>query len=44
MLMQYSPPPHFEEQLFDHVLKNRNRHLVDEIQARLPQSENIILP
>jgi hypothetical protein len=43
-LMQYSPPPHSEEQLFDDLLKKRNRHLLGEIQARLAQSENLIVP
>ena len=43
-LVQYSPPPHFEGQLFDDLLKKRNRHLLQEIYARLPQSDNIIVP
>ncbi|MCX6927278.1 MAG: hypothetical protein NT154_29350 [Verrucomicrobia bacterium] len=43
-LLQYSPPPHFEEQLIDDLLRKRNRYLVNEIQARLPQSEHIIVP
>jgi len=43
-LMQYSPPPHFEEQLIDDLLRKRNRHLVDEIQARLTESENLMVP
>ena len=43
-LIQYSPPPHFEEQLLDDLLSKRNRHLVDEILARLPESENIMVP
>ena len=43
-LMQYSPPPHFEEQLFDDLLKKRNRHLLGEIQTQLAQSETLIVP
>jgi hypothetical protein len=43
-LMQYSPPPHFEEHLFDDLLHKRNRHLVEEIRARLPQTEHITVP
>ena len=43
-MMQYTPPPHFEEQLFDDLLKKRNRRLLDEIQTRLSESENIIVP
>lgn len=42
-LMQFSPP-HFEEQLFDDLLRKRNRRLLEEIHARLLQSENIIVP
>ncbi len=44
LLLQYSPPPHFEDQLFDDLLRKRNRHLLEELHARLPQSENIIVP
>jgi hypothetical protein len=43
-LMQYSPPPHFEEELFDDLLKKRNQHLLDEIQSHLVQSDNIMVP
>ena len=43
-LMEYSPPPGFQEQLFDDILRKRNRHLLEEIHAHLPQSELIIVP
>ncbi|HWH69611.1 MAG TPA: hypothetical protein VNT26_09515, partial [Candidatus Sulfotelmatobacter sp.] len=43
-LMQDSPPPQIMEQIFDDIIKKRNRHLLDEIQARLPQSEHLIVP
>ena len=43
-LMQYSPTPHFQEQLFDDLLKKRNRRLLDEVQSRLQDSENLIVP
>jgi hypothetical protein len=43
-MLQFSPPPHFEEQLFDDLLRKRNRHLLDELQARLSQPEQIIVP
>ena len=43
-LMQYSPPPHFEEQLFDDLLTKRNQHVLEVIEAELPQSENIMVP
>jgi len=42
-VMQFSPP-HFEEELFDDLLRKRNRRVVEEIHARLPESENIIVP
>jgi hypothetical protein len=43
-LIQYSEPPGVQEQLMDDLLKKRNKHLLEEIQARLSQSENIIVP
>jgi hypothetical protein len=43
-VLQFSPPPHFEEQLFDDLLGKRNRHLLDELQVRLSQPEQIIVP
>jgi hypothetical protein len=43
-VLQFSPPPHFEQQLFDDLLGKRNRHLVGEIRARLPQSAHLIVP
>ena len=43
-LLNFSPPAHFEQQLFDDLLRKRNRHLLEEIQARLSQSEHIIVP
>jgi hypothetical protein len=42
--LQYSPPPDFQKQVFGDLLRKRNRHLWEEIQARLPQSDNIIVP
>lgn len=43
-MLQYSPPPDILEQLTGDILRARDRHLSDEIQAWLPQSENIIVP
>lgn len=43
-LLQYSPPPRFEEKFWDDLLRKRNRHLLGEIQARLPESEILIVP
>ncbi len=43
-IIRFTPPPHFEEQLFADLLGKRNRHLLQEIQARLPQADNLIVP
>jgi hypothetical protein len=43
-LTHYSPPPHYEEQLFDDLLNKRNRRLLEELQARLSQSEIFVVP
>ncbi len=43
-VLQFSPPPHFEERLFDDLLHKRNRHLLDELQVRLSQPAPIIVP
>ena len=43
-LMRHSPPPHFEERLFEDLLGKRNRHLLEEIRARISQSEHITVP
>ena len=43
-LMRFSAPPHFEEQLRDDLLRKRNRRVLEELRARLPQSEHIMVP
>ncbi len=43
-LVQYSPPPNFQKELFDDLLHNRNRHLLGEIDSRLSQSDHLIVP
>ena len=43
-LTQYSPPPHFEEQLWDDLLHKRNHRVLEEIHSRLPQSDILIVP
>jgi hypothetical protein len=43
-LLRFSPPPHYEEQLLDDLLRKRNRHLLEELRARLSQTEHIIVP
>ena len=43
-VLQYSPPPHFDETLVQDLLRKRNRHLVQEIRSHLGQSEELIIP
>lgn len=43
-LMQWSPSPDFEKQLFDDILIKRNEHLVKEIQSQLKTSDNLVVP
>ena len=43
-LMQYTPPPGFEETLFDDLLTKRNQHLLNEIDAHLLVSDSIMVP
>jgi hypothetical protein len=43
-VMEYSPPPEFQEQLLNDLLRKRNRRVLEEIQARLSQSDQIIVP
>ncbi|MGH7868216.1 MAG: hypothetical protein ACREP9_11495 [Candidatus Dormibacteraceae bacterium] len=44
LLMQLSPPPDIEKQLFDDVLLKRNEHLLKEFRARLRESDNFVIP
>jgi hypothetical protein len=43
-LLQYSPPPHFEEQLINDLVRKRNGRVLQELRDRLPQSDLIIVP
>jgi uncharacterized protein YbaP (TraB family) len=42
--MASSEPTEVQEQLIDDLLTKRNKHLLQEIQARLSQSEILIVP
>ena len=42
--LQFTPPPQFEEHLWDDLLVKRNQHLLNEIDAHLQDSENIMVP
>jgi uncharacterized protein YbaP (TraB family) len=43
-LMNYAPPPRFEQQLWDDILTKRNAHLLEVIQTRLTRSDTIVVP
>jgi hypothetical protein len=43
-LLRYSPPPEFEDQIWDDLLNKRNQHLVAELRTRLPDTDDIIVP
>ena len=43
-VLRFSTPPHFEQQLVEDLLRKRNRHLLEELRARLPQSDTLIVP
>ncbi len=43
-LVQYSPPPDFQDRLFEDLLRKRNRRLLEEIPSRLSETDNIIVP
>jgi hypothetical protein len=43
-LLQFSPSPDLENQLFDDLLNKRNQHLLKEIEDQLPQTKYIIVP
>jgi hypothetical protein len=43
-LLQFSAPPHYEKQLIDDLLHKRNQHLLQELRARLSETDQIIIP
>ena len=43
-LTQYTPPPHFEEQLWDDLLTKRNAHVLHELNSHLTNSDYIVIP
>ncbi len=43
-ILQYSPPPNFDRQLLEDLLRKRNRRLLNEVQAQLPEADNLIVP
>lgn len=43
-LMQWSPSPDFDKQLFDDILVKRNEHLLQEIQSHLQKSDSLMVP
>lgn len=43
-MLRFSPPPRFEEQLWDDLLRKRNQHLLEELRSRLSDPEPLIVP
>ena len=43
-MTRFSPPPHYEEQLLDDLLRKRNRRVLEELRVQLPQTDHIIVP
>jgi hypothetical protein len=43
-MLRFPPPPHSEERLWDDLIHKRNHHLLDQLQAHLADSEQIIVP
>ena len=43
-VLRFTPPPHFDERLWDDLLRKRNQHLLGELQSRLSDSETLIVP
>jgi len=43
-LVQYSPPPGFQDQLLEDLLRKRNRRLLNQVYSRLSETDNIIVP
>jgi hypothetical protein len=43
-LAQYSTPPHLEDGLLQDLLLDRNKHLLEEMQSQLSQTDNIMVP
>ncbi len=43
-LMKFSVAPTFLNELFDDLLRKRNRHLLEQIQNHLPETEHLIVP
>jgi hypothetical protein len=43
-LLQYAPPPDFEERIMDDILTKRNDHLLSEIQSHLTQTDSLMVP
>lgn len=44
LLLQFSPSPEVEQQLLDDLLLKRNRHVLQELFARLPDADSFIIP
>jgi hypothetical protein len=43
-LLEYPAPPNFDEELFDDLLRKRNRHLLEEMHTHLAETDYIVVP
>ncbi len=43
-VLSFTPPPRFEQRLWEDLLHKRNRHLLSELRSRLPDSDTLIVP
>ncbi|HZI30884.1 MAG TPA: hypothetical protein VFF11_01015 [Candidatus Binatia bacterium] len=43
-LMEYAPSPKMEEELINDLLRNRNRHLMEEIKSHLSKTDHVMVP
>ena len=43
-VIQYSPSQEFQQEIFDDILRKRNRHLLYEIRSQLGQSDHVVVP
>jgi hypothetical protein len=44
ILLQFAPSEEVEQQLFEDLLLKRNRHLLQELFARLPEADSFVIP
>ena len=43
-LMQYSPPPHLQDEFINDLVHKRNQRVLEEIRLELPETDNLMVP